>query len=53
MNDVNMSTATHTEAVAVLKNVKDVCRLVVSREVLVVMPDEKAEGEEGEEGDGE
>ena len=46
---MNMVNATHTEAVTVLKNMKDVCRMVVSREVLVVMPEEqqseKAEGE--------
>ena len=39
--------ATHTEAVAALKSVTDVCKLVVSREVLVVMPEDlqgEAEG---------
>lgn len=40
---MNMVNATHTEAVSVLKNMKEVCLLVVSREVLVVMPDEPAE----------
>ena len=43
MNDVNMVDATHTEAVKVLKNLKERCSLVVSREVLVVMPDEPLE----------
>jgi protein scribble len=43
VNDVNMVDATHTEAVTVLKNLKEKCSLVVSREVLVVMPDEPVE----------
>ncbi|CAI8037712.1 Leucine-rich repeat-containing protein 1 [Geodia barretti] len=43
VNSVNMMNATHTEAVTVLKNVKEVCRMVVSREVLVVMPEEQLE----------
>ena len=47
VNDVSMVNATHTEAVSVLKNMKEVCSLVVSREVLVVMPDEHTE-EDGE-----
>ena len=46
MNDVNMINATHVEAVSVLKNIKEVCLVVVSREVLVVMPDEHT-GEDG------
>ena len=37
---MGMDNATHSEAVTVLKNTKEVCSLVVSREVLVVMPDE-------------
>ena len=40
---MSMVNATHTEAVSVLKNMKEVCSLVVSREVLVVMPDEQSE----------
>ena len=40
---MGMENATHTEAVTVLKNMKEVCTLVVSREVLVVMPDESGE----------
>ena len=40
---MNMVDATHTEAVTVLKNLKEKCSLVVSREVLVVMPDEPVE----------
>ena len=47
VNSVNMMNATHTEAVTVLKNVKEVCRMVVSREVLVVMPEEQLEKTEG------
>ena len=35
-----MVNATHAEAVAALKCVTDVCKLVVSREVLVVMPED-------------
>lgn len=49
VNDVDMVNATHAEAVAALKSVVDVCRLVVSREVLVVMP-EDLQGVEGAEG---
>ena len=45
VSDVNMVNATHTEAVSVLKNMKEVCRLVASREVLVVMPGDQEEGE--------
>ena len=47
-----MVNATHAEAVAALKSVIDVCRLIVSREVLVVMPEDLqgAEGAEGVEG---
>ena len=40
---MNMVDATHTDAVKVLKNLKERCSLVVSREVLVVMPDEPVE----------
>ena len=40
-----MTNATHAEAVAALKNVTDVCLIVVSREVLVVMPDDDGESE--------
>ena len=43
-----MVNATHTEAVAVLKDVREVCRMVVSREVLVVLPEEQLEKTEGE-----
>lgn len=46
VNDVDMGTATHTEAVSVLKNIKDACVLVVSREVLVVTPDDRTEENE-------
>lgn len=46
VNDVNMVNATHAEAVAALKNVSSICQLVVSREVLVVLPGEIAEEEE-------
>lgn len=48
VNDINMVNATHAEAVAALKSVTTHCQLVVSREVLVVLPDEmtKEEGEE-------
>lgn len=49
VNDVEMVNATHAEAVAALKSVIDACRLVVSREVLVVMP-EDLQGAEGVEG---
>ena len=35
-----MVNATHAEAVAALKSVTDVCKLIVSREVLVVMPED-------------
>ena len=41
-----MVNATHAEAVAGLKSVIDVCQLVVSREVLVVMPEDLQEAEE-------
>ena len=44
---MNMVDATHTEAVKVLKNLKERCSLVVSREVLVVMPDEPVEQDGG------
>ena len=49
---MDMVNATHAEAVAALKSVIDMCRLVVSREVLVVMPEDLqgAEGAEGVEG---
>jgi len=40
-----MTNATHAEAVAALKNVTDICLMVVSREVLVVMPDDDGESE--------
>ena len=43
VNDEDMVNATHTEAVTVLKNMKEKCLLIVSREVLVVMPDEHIE----------
>ena len=46
-----MAEATHAEAVAALKSVTDVCQMTVSREVLVVMPDEEEEEEEGEGGE--
>ena len=46
VNEVDMVNATHAEAVAALKSVVDVCRLVVSREVLVVMPEDLQETEE-------
>lgn len=49
VNDVDMVNATHAEAVAALKSVVDVCRLILSREVLVVMP-EDLQGAEGAEG---
>jgi hypothetical protein len=49
VNDVEMVNATHAEAVAALKSVIDVCQLIVSREVLVVMP-EDLQGAEGAEG---
>ena len=45
-----MVNATHAEAVAALKSVTTSCQLVVSREVLVVMPEDIPE--EGEEGEG-
>lgn len=41
-----MVNATHAEAVAALKSVTDICRLVVSREVLVVMPEDLQETEQ-------
>ena len=41
-----MVNATHAEAVAALKNVTDTCKLVVSREVLVVMPEDLQEAEQ-------
>ena len=41
-----MVNATHAEAVAALKSVIDVCQVVVSREVLVVMPEDLQEAEE-------
>jgi hypothetical protein len=45
-----MVNATHAEAVAALKSVTTSCELIVSREVLVVLPDEVAKEEgEGEE----
>lgn len=44
-----MVNATHAEAVAALKSVTSSCQLVVSREVLVVLPEEITEEEEGEE----
>lgn len=49
---MDMVNATHAEAVAALKSVIDVCKLVLSREVLVVMPEDLqgAEGAEGVEG---
>ena len=45
VNEQDMTNATHAEAVAALKNVTDVCLIVVSREVLVVMPDDDGESE--------
>ena len=44
-----MVNATHAEAVAALKSVTTSCQLIVSREVLVVLPDEITEEEEEEE----
>ena len=41
-----MISATHAEAVAALKSVTDVCKLVVSREVLVVLPEDMQEVEQ-------
>ena len=41
-----MTNATHAEAVAALKNVTDICLIVVSREVLVVMPDDDGESKD-------
>lgn len=40
VNGNDMRNATHAEAVAALKSVSDVCKMVVSREVLVVMPED-------------
>ena len=37
VNGKDMLNATHAEAVALLKSITDVCQMVVSREVLVVM----------------
>ena len=51
VNDIDMVNATHAESVAALRNVIDVCRLIVSREVLVMPEDlQGAEGAEGIEG---
>ena len=44
-----MMNLTHAEAVAGLKSVTSTCHLVVSREVLVVLPNEITEEEEEEE----
>ena len=46
VNEQDMTNATHAEAVAALKNVTDICLIVVSREVLVVMPDDDGESED-------
>ena len=43
-----MANATHAEAVAALKSVTDMCYLVVSREVLVVLPEDIKEEDEEE-----
>ena len=54
MNNINMANATHAEAVAALKSITSSCHLVVSREVLVVLPSEdipEKEEEKEEEGD--
>ena len=40
VNDRDMVNSTHAEAVAALKSITDACRMVVSREVLVVMPED-------------
>ena len=45
-----MASSTHAEAVASLKRVTDVCLMVVSREVLVVMPEDAGGQGEGEGG---
>ena len=52
VNGFNMVNATHAEAVAALKSVTTSCQLVVSREVLVVMPEDVAVEGEGEQGEG-
>ena len=46
VNEQDMTNATHAEAVAALKNVTDICLIVVSREVLVVMPDDDGESQD-------
>ena len=46
VNEQDMTNATHAEAVAALKNVTDICLIVVSREVLVVMPDDDGESKD-------
>ena len=43
-----MTDSTHAESVAALKRVTDVCLIVVSREVLVVMPEDEGGPEQGE-----
>ncbi len=48
VNGFNMVNATHAEAVAALKSVTTSCQLVVSREVLVVLPEDVAAEEEEE-----
>lgn len=40
VNDRDMTNSTHHDAVGLLKEITDVCKLVVSREVLVVMPED-------------
>ena len=40
VNNKGMVNATHAEAVAALKSVTDRCSMMVSREVLVVLPDD-------------
>ena len=43
VKDVSKVNATHTDSVSVLKNMKEMCSLVQSSEVLVVVPDEHTE----------
>ena len=40
VNDHDMTNSTHHDAVGLLKEITDICNLVVSREVLVVMPED-------------
>ena len=44
VNNRNMISATHAEAVAALKSVTDKCSMMVSREVLVVLPEDVLPG---------